>query len=154
MVMAPMPGLGPEDIVVRIDGRHVVIHGDARGPHQDDVNLSIAEWAVGPYHRELDLPEGVDGVVTNATYGNGVLVLSMPKLRAGHAGTAAEFRLVTVANAHEPSATSVALRFRTPPSSIGRRSIKGGRRGHEHAVDQSGDRQAARDVRGDDVPGA
>jgi HSP20 family protein len=96
VVMAPMPGLGPEDV----DGRHVVIHGDARGPHQDDVNLSIAEWAVGPYHRELDLPEGVDGVVTNATYGNGVLVLSMPKLRAGHAGTAAEFRLVTVANAH------------------------------------------------------
>jgi len=100
MLMAPMAGLGPEDIVVRIDGRHVVIHGDARGPHQDDVNLSIAEWAVGPYHRELDLPEPVDGAVTNATYGNGVLVLSMPKLRAGRSGTHAEFRLTTVANAH------------------------------------------------------
>lgn len=77
-----------------------MIHGDERGPHQDDVDLAIAEWSVGPYHRELDLPEPVNGAATNATYGNGVLVLSMPKLGPGHPGWSAEFRLVTVATAH------------------------------------------------------
>jgi HSP20 family molecular chaperone IbpA len=34
MLMPPMPGLEPEDILVRIEGRHVVIHDDERGPHQ------------------------------------------------------------------------------------------------------------------------
>jgi HSP20 family protein len=97
MLTAPMPGLEPEDISVRVDGRHVVIHGEERGPHQRDVPLAIAEWAIGPYHRELDLPEPVDGARSNATYGNGVFVLSMPKVTAGHVGTSAEFRLLTVA---------------------------------------------------------
>ncbi len=99
MVAAPLPGLRPEDIAVRIDGRHVIIHGEERGRHQRDVPLAMAEWAIGPYHREVDLPEPVDGALANATFGNGVLVLSMPKLTAGHLGTQAEFRMITVAGA-------------------------------------------------------
>lgn len=98
MLTAPMPGLEPENIAVRIGGDRVAIHGEERGPHQRDLRLSIAEWAIGPYHRELELPEPVDGTLTNATYGNGVLVLSMPKVSAGHLGATAEFRLVTIAD--------------------------------------------------------
>jgi HSP20 family protein len=97
MLAVPMPGVEPEDILVRIDGRRVAIHGEERGPHQSEIALSIAEWSIGPYHRELELTEPVDGSLTNATHGNGVLVLSMPKVSAGHAGAAAEFRLITVA---------------------------------------------------------
>jgi HSP20 family protein len=100
MLAAPMPGLEPEDIVVSIDDGHVVIHGDEREPHQREVVLEIAEWAVGPYHREVDLPVPVDGSATNATYGNGVLVLSMPKIGEGHVGSSAQFRLMTVARAY------------------------------------------------------
>jgi nucleotide-binding universal stress UspA family protein len=96
MVATPMPGLEPEDIAVRIDGNRLVIHGEQRGPHQRDVQLSIAEWQVGPYRRELELPEPVDGALTNATYGNGVLVLSMPKASDADPGQRAEFRLVTI----------------------------------------------------------
>jgi HSP20 family protein len=97
MLTAPMPGLEAENILVRIDGHHVVVHGEERGPHQRDVPLAIAEWSIGPYHRELELAEPVDGSLTNATYGNGVLVLSMPKESRGHLGGPAEFRLITVA---------------------------------------------------------
>ena len=100
MLAAPMPGLEPEDIVVRIDGTHVSIHGEERGHHQHDLALAIVEWTIGPYHREIELGEPVDGVLTNATYGNGVLVLSMPKVSAGHLGSSAEFRLITVASGH------------------------------------------------------
>jgi nucleotide-binding universal stress UspA family protein/HSP20 family molecular chaperone IbpA len=98
MLTAPMPGLEPEDITVRIDGTRVVVHGEERGPHQREVPLVIAEWAIGPYHRELDLSEPVDGTLTNATYGNGVLVLSMPKAAARHAPASAEFRLISTAS--------------------------------------------------------
>jgi HSP20 family protein len=100
MLAAPMPGLAPEDILVRIEGRRVAVHGEERGPRQGDIAMAIAEWTVGPYHRELDLPEPVDGSASNATYGNGVLVLSMPKVGGGNLGTSAEFRLVTVAREH------------------------------------------------------
>src|SRR5581483_2013092 len=95
MLAVPMPGLEPEDILVVIDGTRVTIHGAERGPHQHERRLLITEWTIGPYHRELDLPGPVDGPLTNATYDNGVLVLSMPKARTG-AGTAAEIRLEPV----------------------------------------------------------
>ena len=92
-----MPGLEPEDIAVRIDGDRVTIDGAQRGPHQNAVRLDIAEWSIGPYHREVELGEPVDAALTNATHGNGVLVLAMLKASAGYRPSSAEFRLVTVA---------------------------------------------------------
>ena len=79
MVAAPMPGLEPQDISVTLSGDKVTIHGALRGPHQDERDLSLAEWAIGPYHRDLTLDHTVDGTRANATYGNGVLVLVLPK---------------------------------------------------------------------------
>jgi HSP20 family protein len=96
MVAAPMPGLEPENISVIIRGDTVTIRGEYRGPHQEDRDLLIAEWATGPYYRELQLPQPVDGARTNATYGNGVLVLVMPKLAPGSGGHDGEFHLQVV----------------------------------------------------------
>jgi HSP20 family protein len=93
MVAAPLPGLEPEDISVTITGDTVVIRGQLRGPRQDERDLLMAEWSVGPYARELRLPDPVDGARANATYGNGVLVLAMPRLDDGQEGEAADFRL-------------------------------------------------------------
>lgn len=96
MVVAPMPGLEPQDIMVSITGDRVIIRGDERGPHQRDIALRLAEWTIGPYHRELDLGQAVNGPLTNATYGNGVLVLSMPRVDAGQRGVPVEIRLEAV----------------------------------------------------------
>ena len=41
--------------------------------------MLVEEWRIGPYYREISLPQPVDGNLTNATYGNGVLLLSMPR---------------------------------------------------------------------------
>ncbi|MGI8423952.1 MAG: Hsp20/alpha crystallin family protein [Chloroflexota bacterium] len=87
MVAAPMPGLEPQDISVAVKGDRVTIHGALRGPHQEDRDPSVAEWAIGPYHRDLTLPQSVDGARANATYGNGVLVLVLPKAPRGGRGT-------------------------------------------------------------------
>ncbi len=67
-----------------------------RGPHQHERQLLLAQWAVGPYDAEVTLARPVDGALTNATYGNGVLVLVMPKVRRGDQGVAAEIRLEAV----------------------------------------------------------
>ena len=96
MAVAPMPGLEPTDIFIAVTGDRVRIHGRQRGPHQHERNLLRAEWAVGPYDGEVVLAEPVNGSLTNATYGNGVLVIVMPKMRLGQRGVAAEIRLTTL----------------------------------------------------------
>lgn len=79
MVAAPMPGMEPEDILVEITGnRMLIIHGALRGVLKDTKELLADEWSVGDYHRELELPNSVDGEHANVTYGNGVLVVAMP----------------------------------------------------------------------------
>ena len=68
------------------------IKGEERGPRQHELNLKVAEWRIGPYVREVSLDQPVNGAMTNATYGNGVLVLSIPKAKNG-SGSNAEFQL-------------------------------------------------------------
>jgi HSP20 family protein len=92
-VATPLAGLEPGDITVTIEGKRVTIQGKERGPHQHDLDLLKAEWSIGPYHREIALPENVDGSLANATYGNGVLVLTMPKARSTENVIRTEFTL-------------------------------------------------------------
>jgi HSP20 family protein len=93
VLAAPMPGLEPEDISVSIHGDRVTIRSEYRGSRHDQPETVISEWTIGPYHRDLTLPHSVSGRLTNATYGNGVLVLAMPTLEPGVQEDATEFRL-------------------------------------------------------------
>ncbi|HZS92975.1 MAG TPA: Hsp20/alpha crystallin family protein [Chloroflexota bacterium] len=79
-VAAPMPGLEPTDIRVRVtDDGHIVLHGQRRAHHPDTRTLVVDEWTPGPYERTLALPCPVDGPLADVTYGNGVLVVALPK---------------------------------------------------------------------------
>ena len=48
--------------------------------------------------RAIVLPQSGHRVLTHATYGHGVVVLSMPKLRPGQETQATEFRLEALAS--------------------------------------------------------
>jgi hypothetical protein len=78
---------------VSIHGDRVTIRGEYRGSRHDQPETVISEWTMGPYYRDLTLPQSVSGELTNATYGNGVLVLAMPTLEPGVQEDAIEFRL-------------------------------------------------------------
>lgn len=93
MVASPMPGLKPEDISVTISGRQITLRGENRGTGQHGLDLVLDEWSTGPYYRDVTLPENVNGNLSNATYGNGVLVLSMPKTASGEEAADANFQL-------------------------------------------------------------
>ncbi|QBD82655.1 Hsp20/alpha crystallin family protein [Ktedonosporobacter rubrisoli] len=88
MVATPMPGLQPEDILIKIteDG-HMVVEGEVRGVLKEVKELVLDEWSVGGYYRELELPNAVDALHANATYGNGVLVVAMPMSERTVGGT-------------------------------------------------------------------
>jgi HSP20 family protein len=86
-IVAPMPGLAPDDIRVEVTGKgHVIVDGKLCADRDDlcgeiksgDKEMLIDEWKVGPYHRDIALPTGVDGSAANVTFGNGVLVISLP----------------------------------------------------------------------------
>ena len=79
MIAAPMAGLEPENIVVEVtaDGR-LILHGDLRAMLKEVKELLLDEWSVGVYHRELALPVPVNAMCANVTYGNGVLMVTLP----------------------------------------------------------------------------
>ena len=79
MIAAPMAGLEPENITVEVtaDGR-LILHGDLRAMLKEVKDLLLDEWSVGIYHRELELPVEVDAACANVTYGNGVLMVTLP----------------------------------------------------------------------------
>ncbi len=96
VLAAPMPGLEPQDIDVVVAGDKVTIRGSYRGSRQETDDLIVSEWTIGPYYREVILPQPVNGPLTNAAYGNGVLVLAMPIMESGRQGDYTEFRLEVI----------------------------------------------------------
>ena len=79
MVAAPMAGLEPENILVEVtNDSRLILHGDGRGLLKDVKELLCDEWSIGPYHRELDLPVAVNAEHANVSYGNGVLLVTLP----------------------------------------------------------------------------
>ena len=79
MVAAPMPGLEPEDVLVRVTNEgNLILQGELRGMLKNVKELLVDEWSVGGYYRELALPNPVDGMHANVTYGNGVVVVVLP----------------------------------------------------------------------------
>ncbi len=78
-VATPMPGVEPEDIHVEVTAdRHLILNGSLRGVLKGIKDLLADEWHAGGYHRVVDLPFAVNGEMANMTYGNGVLVVSLP----------------------------------------------------------------------------
>jgi HSP20 family protein len=97
VLAAPLPGLEPENISVTVGGNKVTIRGEERGPGQHGADLIIDEWTIGPYYREIELDQAVRGSLTNATYGNGILVLSMPKGKEPDTDSKVNFTLHPIA---------------------------------------------------------
>jgi HSP20 family protein len=97
VLAAPLPGLEAENISVTVGGKRIVITGEERGPRQHGPDVVLAEWTIGPYYREISLHHVVKGPLTNATYGNGVLVLSMPKGEENEAKSEINFKLQPIA---------------------------------------------------------
>ena len=78
MVVAPMPGLEPENIMIEVtNDDHLVLYGELRGMLKDVKELLLDEWSVGIYHRDLELPAPVNGESANVTYGNGVVTVAL-----------------------------------------------------------------------------
>jgi HSP20 family protein len=74
VIVAPLPGVMPDDVAVSVDGRTVTITADMRSPAPKEYLLH--EWHYGPFERTLEIPEGY-GADAKASFGNGQLAVSL-----------------------------------------------------------------------------
>jgi HSP20 family protein len=87
MVVAPMPGVAPEDISIDVtDDGHLTLRAAMHGEGQERLTYLTREWSYGPYERTIELPCAVDARRANVTYGNGVLSVTFPKAGVTNSG--------------------------------------------------------------------
>ena len=80
LVAAPMPGVEPEDIQVDVSAdRRLTLRDKQHGPGQERIEYLVREWSYGPFERVIDLPGDVDAPRANLSFGNGVLMVALPK---------------------------------------------------------------------------
>lgn len=83
MVIAPMPGVGAEDISIDVtDDGKVTLRARMHGEGQERIDYLLREWSYGPYERTLDLPYPVDAMRANVSFGNGVVAITFPRTDA------------------------------------------------------------------------
>lgn len=79
MVVAAMPGIEADNVEITVDNDTLTIRADKRGPGQENHRYLQREWSYGPYERTLKLPYDVDVEKANASYGNGLVTVALPK---------------------------------------------------------------------------
>jgi len=78
VITASVPGLSPEDVEITIDGDTLSIQGETSGP-VENVEYMMHERPFGKFARTLRLNIPVDAHRAEASFENGVLVLTIPK---------------------------------------------------------------------------
>jgi HSP20 family protein len=74
VVVAPMPGVMPDDVEIAVEGRRLTIRAELRTDAPK--HYVLHEWDYGAYERTLELPVDAPGPVT-ASLGNGQLAVSL-----------------------------------------------------------------------------
>ncbi len=80
VVVADMPGVGKEDVDVRLEDDVLSIMGKVSHPQR--ANPTYEEYGLLNYHREFRLDEEVDRENIKAELKQGVLTLTLPKKEA------------------------------------------------------------------------
>jgi HSP20 family protein len=79
VLVAPMPGVTENDIVIEVSGMDVTIRARLRSDAPKDYVLH--EWEYGSYERTVTLPEAVAEPMA-VSLGNGQLAVSLPRLQS------------------------------------------------------------------------
>lgn len=78
VVVAPVPGVNPDDVEITLEGDTLTIKGEIKPP-LENVDYLMQERAYGPFMRTLLLNIPVDTEKAEAKFENGLLTLTLPK---------------------------------------------------------------------------
>jgi HSP20 family protein len=79
VAVLPIPGVTADEIEIEVSDHELVIQARLRGPRQEERHYLMHEWRYGQVARRLSLPYPVDATLANATHGNGILTVALPK---------------------------------------------------------------------------
>lgn len=85
VVMAEMPGVGPDGIDITLERRVLTIRGRSAANEQAGYQRVYNEYADGDYERVFTLSEAIDRDKIEATLRDGVLHLVLPKAEPARA---------------------------------------------------------------------
>lgn len=81
-ITVELPGMNKDDIDISMDDRVLTISGERKAHHEDNGRrFHRVESRFGSFSRSLPLPNIVDQENIEATYENGVLAITVPKLK-------------------------------------------------------------------------
>ena len=80
-LVADMPGVGPENLVVDVHDNKLTLRGTVTIEGEKE-RVLLQEYGVGDYFREFTLGRAIDQSKIGATIKNGVLTLTLPKAEA------------------------------------------------------------------------
>jgi HSP20 family protein len=77
VLCADMPGVGPEDLHIRLEESILTIQGMAK--HSIDLEPTYREFELGNFYRQFELSDLVDQDKINARLQHGVLIMELPR---------------------------------------------------------------------------
>jgi len=82
-LVAEIPGVKPEDVKISVEGNLLTIKGTKEQVAEEKAEkVHRYERAYGAFERTFTLPATVAPEKINATYGDGVLTIALPKVEA------------------------------------------------------------------------
>jgi HSP20 family protein len=78
VIIAPLPGLTPDEVDIVLEGDTLTIRGELRPP-LENVEYLFQERPCGAFSRTLTLNVPIDAAKAEAVFENGVLTLTLPK---------------------------------------------------------------------------
>ena len=80
-IMAEIPGVNPSDVKISVEGTVLTIQGTKQQVAEEKTErVHRYERTYGAFERSFTLPPTVDASSIKATYDNGVLTVTLPKV--------------------------------------------------------------------------
>ena len=85
-IMAEIPGVNPSDVKISVEGNVLTIQGTKQQVAEEKTErVHRYERTYGAFERSFTLPPTVDASQIKATYENGVLTVTLPKVEKAKA---------------------------------------------------------------------
>jgi HSP20 family molecular chaperone IbpA len=79
VLRADMPGVGADNVDIRVENMTLIINGKVTRRSPADANYLVREYDVYDFHREFLIGESIDTTKITAEYTDGIFVLHLPK---------------------------------------------------------------------------
>jgi HSP20 family protein len=80
-ITVELPGLEEKDFDISLEEDVLTIKGEKKSKHEEDrEGYHHVETVSGRFERRLRVPEGIDGDAVKASYKNGVVTVTLPKV--------------------------------------------------------------------------